>query len=145
MLISAVASRPMPAAVPMAAVIHSPAAVVRPFTWLVSWPLPFRMVPAPRKPIPATMPWITRLSACSSAPAILGASTNRAAPSDTSMWVRTPADLPLCSRSKPSTAPSTAAISKRTRICVTSRSSVTSANSAWIACQMTSIAVVSPA
>ena len=39
----------MPTAIPMAAVHHRPAAVVRPFMWLF---LVTRMVPAPRKPIP---------------------------------------------------------------------------------------------
>ena len=51
-LSTAVASRPNPAETPMAAVIHNPAAVVRPLTWPSSPSLFFRMVPAPEKADP---------------------------------------------------------------------------------------------
>jgi hypothetical protein len=47
-------------AAPRHAVTHTQAAVVSPWTW---WPFSLRTItPAPRKPTPVTMPWITRLS-----------------------------------------------------------------------------------
>ncbi|MNP52198.1 hypothetical protein D3C76_1465740 [compost metagenome] len=62
-------------------------------------------------------------------PDICGTSTNNAAPSATSMCVRTPAALPLCSRSNPRMPPSTAAISRRTVMRVSCEASPMSANS----------------
>ena len=47
----------------------------------------------------------------------------------TSMWVRTPASLPCCSRSMPSKPPSTAANSSRTNIRVACSTSEISENS----------------
>jgi hypothetical protein len=47
-------TRPIPASTPMAAVSHTPAAVVRPRTSRRSSSL--RIVPAPRNPMPAMTP-----------------------------------------------------------------------------------------
>ncbi|CFN92383.1 Uncharacterised protein [Bordetella pertussis] len=97
MLASAVASRPMPAATPIAAVSQMPAEVVRP---RISPSLPsLMMTPAPRKPMPAITPCSTRLRSPTSMPPCSGTRTNSAAPRATSMWVRSPAALPLRSRS----------------------------------------------
>lgn len=126
-LMTAVASRPRPAAMPMAAVSHMPAAVVRPRTRSSS--SLFKMLPAHRKPMPATTPWITRLRSAGTMPACCGISTNRAAPMATSMWVRTPAALPLFSRSRPSRPPSSAANIRRSTMRVACARSGTSENS----------------
>ena len=56
---TAVASPPIPDAIPTAAVSQMPAAVVSPFT--SSSALPLMIVPAPKKPIPATKPCSTRV------------------------------------------------------------------------------------
>ncbi|MNN52876.1 hypothetical protein D3C81_1676030 [compost metagenome] len=81
----------------MAVADQSPAAVVRPFTSAVLRPL--RMVPAQRKPMPAAMPWITRLMASCPAPSCSMDMTKSAEPRHTSIWVRIPAALPITSRS----------------------------------------------
>ncbi|CFW55653.1 Uncharacterised protein [Bordetella pertussis] len=57
------------------------------------------MTPAPRKPMPAITPCSTRLRSPTSMPPCSGTRTNSAAPRATSMWVRSPAALPLRSRS----------------------------------------------
>ncbi len=81
----------------MAAVIQIPAAVVRPRISRRSDS--FRIAPAPRKPTPAATPWITRETSPGADPTSTAAITNSAAPSDTSMWVRRPASLPVRARS----------------------------------------------
>ena len=87
----------MPAATPIAAVIQMLADVVNPRISRSS--LNLMMAPAPRKPMPAITPCSTRLRSPTSMPPCSGTSTNIAAPSATSMWVRNPAALPLRSRS----------------------------------------------
>ena len=67
------ASRPIPAAMPIAAVNQMLAAVVSPSTWPSSAFL--RMAPAPRNPIPATRPCSTRVMSAASTPACWGMRT----------------------------------------------------------------------
>lgn len=101
---------------PMAAVIQIDAAVVSPVT---RWgPRLTKIVPAPRKLIPVPMasrmrsgsvriasPWpANRLMTYSPS------ATNSAAPMAASMCVRSPADLPLRSRSQPMAPPSARAM-----------------------------------
>ncbi|GBD14110.1 hypothetical protein HRbin24_02161 [bacterium HR24] len=71
----------MPTAVPMAAATHMVAAVVIPRTESPSR----KMTPAPRKPMPVTMPAATR-----SAPRKLEMLVKRAAPQATRARVRVP-------------------------------------------------------
>ena len=91
-VMSATISMPMPAAMPTAEVIQMPAAVVSPSTRA---PLSILMMaPAPRKPMPDTMPCITRVMSAIGTSAMAGARTNRADPIDTRMWVLNPASGP---------------------------------------------------
>lgn len=108
---AAVDSRPIPAAMPIAAVTHMPAAVVSPRVSTCF--VPMIMAPAPRKPTPAINPCNTRLKSALDAPACWGIKTKSAAPMATSICVRTPALLPFCSRSYPSTPPRAAATTRR--------------------------------
>ena len=85
-------------AAPRHAVTHTQAAVVSPWTW---WPFSLRTItPAPKKPTPVTMPWITRLS---SLPVTAWIDrTASAEPRQRTPSVRTPVDLPCKSRLSPS-------------------------------------------
>lgn len=94
---TAVDSRPIPAAMPMAAVTQIPATVVSP--WVSVCRVPRMMVPAPRNPTPAVRPCKTRVRSAVDAPACWGIRTKRAAPILTSIWVRIPALFPFYSRS----------------------------------------------
>ena len=134
----AVDSRPIPAATPIAAVTHMPAAVVNPrgSTCLV----PKIMAPAPRNPTPAIRPCNTRVKSAADAPACWGIRTKSAAPMATSICVRTPALLPSCSRSYPSKPPRAAATRRRSAmrvICVASGISENSDSTVFhISCHM---------
>lgn len=124
---TAVDSRPIPAAIPIAAVTHTPAAVVNPR--VSSCLLPKIMAPAPRNPTPAVRPCSTRVKSAVEAPDCWGMRTKSAAPMATSICVRTPALLPFCSRSYPSRPPRIPATRRRSVIrvlCVTSEISVNS-------------------
>jgi hypothetical protein len=124
---TAVDSRPIPAATPIAAVTHMLAAVVSP---RVSTSLfPIIMAPAPRNPTPAIRPCNTRLKSVLEAPACWGMRTKSAAPMATSMCVRTPALLPCRSRSYPNRPPRVAATRRRSTIRVTCVASGISENS----------------
>ncbi|CAM4020778.1 Uncharacterised protein [Klebsiella quasipneumoniae] len=124
---TAVVSRPIPAATPIAAVTHILAAVVSP---RVSTSLfPIMMAPVPRNPTPAIRPCNIRLRSALDAPACWGMRTNSAAPMATIMCVRTPALLPCCSRSYPNRPPRVAATRRRSVIRVTCSASGTSENS----------------
>ena len=67
------------------------------------------------KPIPAAMPWMTRLRSPGSRPAIDGTRTKRAAPSATIMCVRMPAAFPARARCRPMAPPSTPAPASRAK------------------------------
>src|SRR5690606_39186484 len=98
---------PAPNSRPMAEVIHSEAAVVRP--WMEK---PVRKItPAHRKPIPVSTPWAMRVGSVtmfSSGRArkaqsawVMAASISRQDARLTRMWVRNPAGRPRHSRSQP--------------------------------------------
>lgn len=141
---TAVDSRPIPAATPIAAVTHMLAAVVSP---RVSTSLfPIIMAPAPRNPTPAIRPCNTRLKSALNAPACWGMRTKSAAPVATSMCVRTPALLPCRSRSYPNRPPRAVATRRRSTIRVTCITSGTSENSDTtvfhISCHMDIVLIV---
>ena len=142
---TAVDSRPIPAATPIAAVTHMPAAVVNPrvSTCLV----PKIMAPAPRNPTPATRPCNTRVKSAVDAPACWGMRTKSAAPMATSICVRTPALLPCFSRSYPSRPPRAAATRRRSVIRVICVASGVSENSdstvIHISCHMLIVLITS--
>src|SRR5512133_2552916 len=106
---------------PIAATTQRVAAVVSPRT-----DRPWRMIaPAPRKPMPVTTWAAIRVGSkptplafenCQSVQANAETSVNRAAPTETSMCVRSPASRSRSSRSKPIAPPSTAASPTRKRI-----------------------------
>src|SRR5690606_17923881 len=109
---------PQPAAIPIAATTHSVAAVVKPTTLPRAW----MIVPAPRKPIPLTICAASRAGSAVRKPAgsairaiAIDSSVNSAAPTQISKLVRSPAGLPLSSRSMPTMPPSTAASTRRKR------------------------------
>ena len=98
--------RPTPTAMPIAAIIQMPAAVVRPRTE----PFICMMAPAPRKPIPDTTwaamrlgsPFLRPRYSCGT---YIDSTIARQAPMQMSEKVRTPAVWPLRLRSKPTRAP----------------------------------------
>jgi hypothetical protein len=104
----------------MAAVAQRLAAVVMPCTLSFS----AQMVPAPMKPIPATMPPATWAGW---APKLVDIMVKRHAPSDTSMCVRSPAGLCDFSRSMPTMAPNATArsraknVSRVSTVCITTK------------------------
>jgi hypothetical protein len=93
---------PMSVVRPMAAVTQRLEAVVMPFTLSFS----AQIVPAPMKPIPATMP--AAILARSIAK-LMETVVNRHEPSKTGMWVRQPTGLQAISRSMPTNAPNSTA------------------------------------
>jgi hypothetical protein len=100
---------------PLAAASHIDAAVVSP---RIESSLAPRMIdPAPRKPTPVTMPWMTRDVASVYAPRVgsIVSSMNTADPSATSANVRKPAGLRRSSRSRPISAPTATAAPRRRR------------------------------
>src|SRR5579862_969572 len=108
---AAAAKRPAPQAIPMEATTHTLAALVSP---LMRLPRLCRMRPAPRKPMPctifeATWPLLGLVSPASTA----DRSVKKAAPMQMSMFVRTPADLRLTSRSRPMIPPRRQARARR--------------------------------
>ncbi len=109
---TAVASRPSPARTPIPAVAQMLAAVVRPSTFC--WLARIMIAPAPRNPMPWMIPCRTRdmsgmgMSLCN------GPITKSAAPTATSICVRTPASFAFISRSYPRIPPRTAASTSRT-------------------------------
>src|SRR3954451_8990188 len=111
-VIAAATYAPAPAAMPIAAVSQSVAAVVSPRT-----EKPWRMIaPAPRKPIPVTICAATRVGSTFAesnpyAPAIV----NSAAPTATRRCVRSPASRSRNSRSSPTEPPRTPASAIRSR------------------------------
>lgn len=108
----AITYNPAPHAVPSPADTQITAAVVNP---LVSRRFTgCRMTPAPRNPIPVTIPCTVRSAPEGSLPAIDRlASVNNADPNATMACVRIPADLRCRLRLRPTTAPSNTAIPKR--------------------------------
>ena len=92
----------MPVVKPMAAVAQRLAAVVMPLTLSFS----AQIVPAPMKPIPAIMPAAMRAGSVLKP---METMVKRHEPSETSMWVLSPAGLWASSRSIPTMAPSTTA------------------------------------
>ncbi len=90
----------MPAVKPMAAVAQRLAAVVMPLTLSFS----AQMVPAPMNPIPATMPAAMRAG---SVLKFMETMVKRHEPSETSIWVLSPAGRCASSRSIPTMAPRT--------------------------------------
>ena len=109
---TAVASNPSPAITSRAAVAQMLAAVVKPST--TCFVARTIIAPAPRKPIPCRIHCSTRDMSSIRMPLCNEPMTNRAAPTATSIWVLTPALLPLSSRSYPRIPPSTAASTRRT-------------------------------
>ena len=100
---------PSPVVKPMAAVAQRLAAVVMPLTLSFS----AQIVPAPMKPMPATMPPAT-WAGCPLKE--LDMIVKRQEPRQTSMWVRNPAGLWACSRSMPTTAPKATAIKRLSNV-----------------------------
>ena len=141
---TAVISRPIPAAMPIAAVSHMPAAVVNPRVSTCF--VPIIMAPAPRNPTPAIKPCNTRLKSALDAPVCWGMRTKSAAPMATSICVRTPALLPCCSRWYPNMPPRAAATRRRSVIRVTCVASGISENSDstvfHISCHMPVVIIV---
>ena len=96
---------PAPMAMPMPAVVQMPAAVVRPVTQR----LRSKIMPAPRKPMPATTLDATRETSAlknsvrgeTSKKPYLETSIIRAAPMQTMRWVRMPASFRRLVRSMP--------------------------------------------
>ena len=78
-------------------------------------------------------PCSTRLRSVSDMPAWAGMRTKKAEPKATSMWVRSPAALPYCSRCHPNSPPKSAASSKRVTSWVIA---VTPGRSAKSACRL---------
>src|ERR1700709_765104 len=117
--ISAVSHWPAPQAMPRLATTQIEAAVVSPWTlWCES---SRRMTPPPRNPMPAMIPCTTRSTAEPSTwvPLVTSSMATRlirAAPSETSPWVRIPAGLPWISRLSPSTQPISVATNRRRKI-----------------------------
>src|SRR5438874_10521952 len=109
---SAPSQYPAPDAIPIAATSQSEAAVVRPRT-----ERPWRMIaPAPRKPIPLTI--CAAILVGSTLPSkplnpYAETSVNRAAPTETTRCVRSPACRSRSSRSSPIAPPSAAATKRR--------------------------------
>jgi len=109
---------PRPHTIPIAAHTQIVAAVVSPVTCPAA---SRRITPAPRKPTPVRIPWMIRLIAFGSAPAVPICERSvitvaMAAPSATSACVRIPAGLPCKSRFAPRVPPTSVAIgSRRTR------------------------------
>lgn len=109
---------PHPAAIPNPAHTHNALAEVNPFTSILfaSSRVFSKISPAPRKPMPVAIPWITRLNASGSAvwhPTWRGIITNTAEPTATKICVRKPAGFPFISRFQPMTPPATRAINNR--------------------------------
>src|SRR5258708_23135415 len=98
---------PPPAATPSAALTHTVAAVVSPCTPSRLW----RIVPAPRKPIPLTIWAAIRVPSAAPGASITDIIVKIAAPSAMRMLVRKPALLRRSSRSAPNSPPTAAASS----------------------------------
>jgi len=77
---------PDPAAIPIEATTHNPAAVVRPLTTAPSR----KMAPAPRKPTPVTI-WAAMRDWSGPSKPMIDATEKMAAPTPTRVCVRSPA------------------------------------------------------
>ncbi len=141
---------PTPAASPNAAVTQRLAAVVRFRTFEPAR----KIIPAPRKPMPTTTFDATRVtsnwtftarwSVTNSEKPRVEMIPNTAAPRATVMWVRSPAGWSSTSRSRPTTAPSAAAATRRQTASQLGYRSLTSPNASPRSASTTRSAIAPP-